>query len=1039
VFNATSASSNGYPQASAVAKATVTITNGEVVALISGGNKRRWPVYLPLVLDASSSYDQNSPTATLSYSWSCRIQSFDNFDENCDSFIDVSTISTSAVKIDTSSMKSSIVYAISVDVFARDNRYGIATVSVQAIAANASTSINSVLSATNIDSLLSIGSIIVGQSPTYASWTVLYLDEVIPLLPTTPTYQIFSRAEVLSPGIQFPVSFPPNTFQAGVTYKFRLVAYPIADSSLFSSSEISITMNSPPSGGIVVVSPSNGVEIITSFLISAQGWVSENFPLEYFFIYQVSIQSPRLTIRARSRVSYVSTSLPAGLAINSNAVILRATIFDSFSASSIGETFATVNQSAVAILPSNTSTPVQAATDQLAAILTNVLDDALTSGDVDRAVQVVNVVGSSIPRVSCSRTNDTFCASLNRESCQAVPNTCGDCQPGYIGVVGPYNSKCQPSSTMSVSDCISDSDCVFGSCIAGSCVTPEKSCPSNTDSICSGNGECRYFDSSGNNPHNCSVINSYCYAKCVCNADFGGIDCSLSPDESLARTALRQQLCLSIMNITQALDPSIESLNILISSFLNSYSSSEIASLDAQHICLSTFAIISDLAKNGFFSSSESVTIYDAVNILSSFLQSGVFTSTNSSSKLSSILSDNIALGVLATMIDGQPVVEITHDFVQMTLYSLRALSSNSTVLSPVQSNAYGSLSQSISLSSYGLSSCFNYGGYSRFAVMQYLSKPVLGTSSTTSPLLKFSYQYQDATPDLNSSFSPQAVSFHETSQPSLSSFSSRTYELDREVAFSVTFQFSEKQNFNFSLDLLNGDAFIFPDNSTLPQCTVYDFESYDYAVCRSCNISSYTNYNVTFACVDISMLCFTLNDLATPSQNQSQNSGDRVTSSSSNSILTNLFGSLLRGFSRTISGNPFTIDIGAAITAITLTACLLVVFVVGIFLFIRWDSKDYDLKVQKEDKTANSGRQNSVRFNIITSTHASDNVETSKRRFHKWEKQLNVNPADSARFLDSDKVDSELFVKTNSLTDYLRLFLRSMSQHHVYFSPFFR
>jgi hypothetical protein len=42
--------------------------------------------------------------------------------------------------------------------------------------------------------------------------------------------------------------------------------------------------------------------------------------------------------------------------------------------------------------------------------------------------------------------------------------------------------------------------------------------------------------------------------------------------------------------------------------------------------------------------------------------------------------------------------------------------------------------------------------------------------------------------------------------------------------------------------------------NFTIPVCTLYDGNAY--VPCRGCNISSYTNYNVTYGCFDITQLC---------------------------------------------------------------------------------------------------------------------------------------------------------------------------------------
>lgn len=58
-------------------------------------------------------------------------------------------------------------------------------------------------------------------------------------------------------------------------------------------------------------------------------------------------------------------------------------------------------------------------------------------------------------------------------------------------------------------------------------------------SVCSGNGACVYFDSSGNNLTSCSIFDYRCKASCACTNDFSGKDCTLSTVALVQRNGVR--------------------------------------------------------------------------------------------------------------------------------------------------------------------------------------------------------------------------------------------------------------------------------------------------------------------------------------------------------------------------------------------------------------------------------------------------------------------------------------------------------------------
>jgi hypothetical protein len=72
--------------------------------------------------------------------------------------------------------------------------------------------------------------------------------------------------------------------------------------------------------------------------------------------------------------------------------------------------------------------------------------------------------------------------------------------------------------------------------------------------------------------------------------------------------------------------------------------------------------------------------------------------------------------------------------------------------------------------------------------------------------------------------------------------------------AYMVSLQFSSPQDFNFSASSNYTSGLKSTSNFSLPACV--QFNGVKYVPCQGCNISSYTNYNVTYSCYDIGQIC---------------------------------------------------------------------------------------------------------------------------------------------------------------------------------------
>jgi hypothetical protein len=146
-----------------------------------------------------------------------------------------------------------------------------------------------------------------------------------------------------------------------------------------------------------------------------------------------------------------------------------------------------------------------------------------------------------------------------------------------------------------------------------------------------------------------------------------------------------------------------------------------------------------------------------------------------------------------------------------------------------------------VTLGPKGLSSCISIGSYAQLSLLQWAVNPYSNSSSLESPLLRISSAIQADEVIPSGSISNAARS-------------SNTYKPSNVPAYTLTLQFSSPQNFNFNAAINYTSKSRGKSNYTIPVCTQYNGVAY--VPCHGCNISSYTNYNVTYSCYDVSQLC---------------------------------------------------------------------------------------------------------------------------------------------------------------------------------------
>merc|ERR1711871_724961 len=143
---------------------------------------------------------------------------------------------------------------------------------------------------------------------------------------------------------------------------------------------------------------------------------------------------------------------------------------------------------------------------------------------------------------------------LHREPCTSITNTCGKCLSGYVGEIGSFNTICVPYAEVTRRRKLREEETsrhgfsLQADCIApGLCSDTLKSCPND----CSNHGICIFLDRNGHNDtmangfsgmDACYVGNKYCKAKCHCDNNYYGEDCSLDFSTYNAKIALRDSL-----------------------------------------------------------------------------------------------------------------------------------------------------------------------------------------------------------------------------------------------------------------------------------------------------------------------------------------------------------------------------------------------------------------------------------------------------------------------------------------------------------------
>ena len=154
---------------------------------------------------------------------------------------------------------------------------------------------------------------------------------------------------------------------------------------------------------------------------------------------------------------------------------------------------------------------------------------------------------------------------------------------------------------------------------------------------------------------------------------------------------------------------------------------------------------------------------------------------------------------------------------------------------------SYGALPPSLSITKAGLPLCSfaSSGGYAQLSVLSWASNPYANSNAVAAPLLRFGSMNKQTAASSYGSTSSTGAKRNLLVLPT-----------PRTPAYYITLQFSVKKNFNFTAARLGQGR----SNYTIPDCTLNAGRKY--IPCGSCNVSSFTDFNVTFGCYNSYDIC---------------------------------------------------------------------------------------------------------------------------------------------------------------------------------------
>eukprot|EP01033_Poteriospumella_lacustris_P006837 gene6837-4925_t len=836
----------GYTTTTASASVTVNVLSGAVVAQLTGGSAQS--LTADTTLDASSSYDENAAASSvgasgLTYTWVCSTLSYDFYGDDCsyifNSTSSLSSSNSSKMSIAYLAMNTSSLYGVTVVAKAADGRYGAATVELKALVRKINKGqalITSSSSTFNSDAYFTLSAEINSNTGVLGTWTATQGSRALSLssIALTPTELNFTSA-LTANGVTYQLKLYAGSLTAGATTTFTLSVLSwnsvVSNRQLLSVASVDITVNGPPSAGMVEVEPSIGFAFNTTFYCQTSSWEDDSLPLTYDFRYQVPPVSQFLFLQSASASPSASGYLPAGNDGYDHRVVVVVRAYDVYSANASVSTNVTVT-----LMSTTTSTEVSS-------LLTEQLEKAVQISNNDLAVAIANSAATYFTATNCSGTPPAYCAARHRQPCSTTENTCGSCQDGYYGYIGDSNLFCTNSTTGNGDDegvkdigqlCTTDDDCLFGRCdtMSRQCVEPPQSCPSTDASlVCSGHGRCDYIASTNPNQRyassDCGVFSTYCAPTCLCEDGYGGTNCATSPADLTAKLAVYDSICAAIVYVANTSDVSAQLLDSLASTLYLTSRGVQALGQSVSATCQDALTQVASSMADVDVSQATYASPQSLIDALSNFILPG------ESSFVDESLS-YIVRGLLASLANGEDAVAYASDHLQVQIRRDLATAfedAEVTFPSNTKEASYNTTQPRLQLVNQAGRYCANSDGFIQMTSTKWSTTPFAAPNATVSSMVRTEFY---ANPDVD------AYPEVDMSTP----------------MYYYTMPFTTQQSLlNYSMEdrLLNPGL-----NNTVPACYTYsdDDAASSYSSCGTCEVSTYTNDSVVFVCYDIQDLC---------------------------------------------------------------------------------------------------------------------------------------------------------------------------------------
>jgi hypothetical protein len=535
----------------------VQVGQGAIIVVLAGGATRGIIANSSVVLDASSTYDEDygvsvkGSAAGLSFSWSCLTTS-PTLLSSCALTLGTDT-SSGTLKVYAAFSAVGTTSTITVTAFdsSRSVSSSVALTALDVAAPSVAVSSTLTTKLNPFDKLYLVGSI-KAVSTVGCAWSISDTTVDLSSVSLTGTSKQVPGSSATT---SYNLVLAAGGLVAGSQYSFTLSCTTQGGTAGFAS--FAVVTNSPPSPGTFSVSPKSGVELQDPFTFAASQWIDSDIPLTYAFGF-LSVTGVLQQVQSQSQLNYGTTVLPAGLDSLNYTVTCSAIIYDSLNANSSSSASAHVSAYAGSY-------------GSLQSLIASQISSS-AGGTVDQSKQAIASCGASLNSVACSRAPN--CTVLHRNKCSSTANTCGSCLSGFVGVVGDSNSACASTSSSSsfaavrrMASCITDSDCdSFQYCVSSTCVAEAKNCTSN----CNDRGLCAYVLShSGANLTTCDASDPLCSAVCLCNSSFAGPACEYTADQMAAKQSNRASLLSSLYSVTQQEDSSATNVVSWLSSLVS--------------------------------------------------------------------------------------------------------------------------------------------------------------------------------------------------------------------------------------------------------------------------------------------------------------------------------------------------------------------------------------------------------------------------------------------------------------------------------------